>query len=63
MDDIGRHPVARIDGTETRATLHARAEAVAVPDFDYLVQLVEGMIDGMTRRPRPAGDTAPKDAR
>ncbi|MEV4642131.1 hypothetical protein AB0J80_32760 [Actinoplanes sp. NPDC049548] len=59
MDSNGEHHVARIDDTITPGTLHARAEAVAVPDFNYLEQTVEAIAAGLTqgrRRRRPAGD-------
>jgi hypothetical protein len=40
MDENGEHHVARIDETVTAANVHERAEAVAVPDFNYLEQTV-----------------------
>ena len=49
MDSNGEHHVARIDDTVTPGTLHARAEAVAVPDFNYLEQAVEAIAAGLTR--------------
>ncbi len=52
MNGTGEHPVARIDDTVTAENLHARAEAVAVPDFNYLEQMVEGIAAGLTRRRR-----------
>ncbi|MFI7428082.1 hypothetical protein ACIBPB_13930 [Micromonospora sp. NPDC049836] len=48
MERDGRHEVARIDDTVTTANLHERAERVAVPDFDYLVQTIEGIAEGLT---------------
>lgn len=48
MDRDGRHHVARIDETVTAENLHDRAEAVAVPDFNYLEQTVEGILAGLT---------------
>ena len=62
MDDTGRHPVARIDETVTAANVHERAEAVAVPDFNYLEQMVAGVVDGLTRRHHHADDTAVNDS-
>jgi hypothetical protein len=50
MDHNGEHHVARIDDTVTPASLHERAEAVAVPDFDYLGQTVGAIAVGLTRR-------------
>jgi hypothetical protein len=65
MDATGEHHVARIDDTVIARNLHQRAEAVAVPDFNYLEQCVEAMAAGLRRRPRaataPAGQ-APADA-
>jgi hypothetical protein len=49
MDSNGEHHVAHIDDTVTRFNLHERAEAVAVPDFDYLEQAVEGIAAGLRR--------------
>jgi hypothetical protein len=49
MDKTGEHHVARIDDTVTSANLHERAEAVAVPDFDYLEQAIEGVAAGLRR--------------
>jgi hypothetical protein len=42
MEDNGEHPVARMDDTVTSRNLHKRAEAVAVPDFDYIEQTIQG---------------------
>ncbi|MFJ8579394.1 hypothetical protein [Micromonospora sp. NPDC093277] len=53
MDCYGHHEVARIDDTVTPETLHDRAERVAVPDFDYLTQIIEGLADRLTP-PYPA---------
>ncbi|WP_199516685.1 hypothetical protein [Nucisporomicrobium flavum] len=56
MDNNGEHHVARMDDTVTPATLHARAEAVAVPDFNYLEQTIEAIATGLSRgRRTPAG--------
>jgi hypothetical protein len=49
MDSNGGHHVARIDETVTLRNLHKRAEAVAVPDFDYLEQAIEGIAEGLRR--------------
>lgn len=48
MDGYEGHPVARIDDTVTSANLHERAEAVAVPDFNYLEQTIMGVVSGLT---------------
>jgi hypothetical protein len=49
MDSNGEHHVARIDDTVTPRNLHQRAEAVAIPDFDYLEQAIEGVAAGLRR--------------
>jgi hypothetical protein len=49
MDDNGEHHVARMDDTVTSRNLHERAEAVAVPDFDYLEQAIQGVAAGLRR--------------
>ncbi|MFE9689501.1 hypothetical protein [Micromonospora sp. NPDC005806] len=54
MERDGRHEVARIDDTVTTESLHERAERVAVPDFDYLNQTIEGLAEGLTH-PRGGG--------
>jgi hypothetical protein len=54
MAGIGEHHVARIDDTVTSENLHERAEAVAVPDFNYLELTVEAIAVGLTRRRKPA---------
>jgi hypothetical protein len=48
MDASGEHHVARIDDTVTSANLHERAEAVAVPDFNYLEQTFQAIAVGLT---------------
>ncbi|WP_199512535.1 hypothetical protein [Nucisporomicrobium flavum] len=59
MDTNGEHHVARMDDTVTPGTLHARAEAVAVPDFNYLEQTFEAIAAGLTRgRRRSNADAA-----
>jgi hypothetical protein len=50
MNGTGEHHVARIDDTVCPENLHARAEAVAVPDFNYLEQAIEAIAEGLTRR-------------
>ena len=42
----GRHRVPRIDDTVTLRNVHERAERVAVPDFDWLVEPVEAIVEG-----------------
>ena len=55
MDSNGEHHVARIDDTVTSRNLHQRAEAVAVPDFDYPEQAIEGVAEGLRRYHRHHG--------
>jgi hypothetical protein len=59
MDSGNEHPVARMDDTVTARNLHERAEAVAVPNFDYLGQTIAGVVAGLTERHRHH-DGAPK---
>ena len=63
MDSNGKHHVDRIDDTVTRANLHQRAEAVAVPDFNYVEQMLEGVVIGLTRKRDPAETTPGDDVR
>ena len=60
MDENGEHHVARIDDTVTAANLHERAEAVAVPDFNYLEQTVEAVVNGLTGRRKVARSRPPR---
>jgi hypothetical protein len=50
VDETGEHHVPRIDDTVPAANLHGRAEAVAVPDFNYLEQSGEAIAAGLIRR-------------
>ncbi|MGW5672736.1 hypothetical protein [Micromonospora sp. NPDC003776] len=56
MERDGRHEVARIDDTVTTTNLHERAERVAVPDFDYLAQTIEGIAEGLAHPRRDPAD-------
>lgn len=63
MQENGQHHVARIDETVTSANLHERAEAIAVPDFDYVQQGIDAVISAVVhhghredRTPKPKGD-------
>jgi hypothetical protein len=47
MERAMPHRVARIDDTVNRANLHERAEAVAIPDFNYLEQFIAGLSDAI----------------
>ena len=58
MDPDGQHHVARMDDTVTARTLHERAQAVAVPDFNFLEQCVEGIVEGLSRHRHRAADDA-----
>lgn len=49
MQENGQHHVARIDETVTSANLHERAEAIAVPDFDYVQQGIDAVVSGLAR--------------
>lgn len=50
MQENGHHHVARIDDTVTPANLHERAEAIAVPDFDFVQQGIDAVITGVAYR-------------
>jgi len=61
VDPDGQHHVARLDDTVTARNLHERAEAIAVPDFNYLEQCAGGIAAGLSRHRRrhpPAADDA-----
>ncbi|GHJ54654.1 hypothetical protein Nm8I071_39610 [Nonomuraea sp. TT08I-71] len=60
MSRTGRHPVASIDATVTADNLHERAEAVAVPDFDYLEQTIAGIASALTRQTSDAPPDGPQ---
>ena len=48
MDRQGHHEVPRIDDTVTPENLHERAEAVAVPDFDWVNQPIGALAEALT---------------
>jgi len=61
MQESGQHHVARIDDTVTSANLHERAEAIAVPDFDYVQQGIDAVISAVVHQkhreaPAPGDD-------
>jgi hypothetical protein len=58
MDPDGQHHVARIDDTVTKRNLHELAEAVAVPDFNYLEQCACGITAGLSWHRHHAHDAA-----
>ncbi|MEU4366744.1 hypothetical protein [Micromonospora chersina] len=60
MSRTGEHPVASMDATVTADNLHERAEAVAVPDFDYLEQTFAGIASALTGQ---TGGTEPDGPR
>ncbi|MFI6332378.1 hypothetical protein ACIBBG_29215 [Micromonospora chersina] len=60
MSRTGRHPVASIDATATADNLHERAEAVAVPDFDYLEQTIAGIAAALTHQTSDAPPDGPQ---
>jgi hypothetical protein len=60
MQENGHHHVARIDDTVTPDNLHERAEAIAVPDFDYLQQGIDAIISGVVHRGHNENDKHPK---
>jgi hypothetical protein len=62
MQENGHHHVARIDDTVTKANLHERAEAIAVPDFDYVQQGIDAFISGVVHRGHKEVATPTDDA-
>ena len=50
MQQDGQHHVACIDETVNSANLHERAEAIAVPDFDYVQQGLDAVFSGLARQ-------------
>ena len=42
------HGVPRVDDTVSTETIRDEAERIAVPDFDYIGQPVDAIVDGLT---------------
>jgi len=61
MQRDDEHHVARIDDTVTAANVHERAEAVAVPDFDYLTSTINALASAMTPHRHPKAPTIKED--
>jgi hypothetical protein len=62
MQENGQHYVARIDETVNSANLHERAEAIAVPDFDYVQQGIDAVISAVVHRGHREDSTPKGDA-
>lgn len=43
-----RHGVPRVDESVDLGTIRDEAERIAVPDFDYIGQPVDAIVDGLT---------------
>ncbi|GGN43892.1 hypothetical protein FHR83_008044 [Actinoplanes campanulatus] len=50
MDHNTEHHVPRIDDTATASTLHDRAEAVTVQDFNHPAPMITGITVGLSDR-------------
>ena len=61
MQEDGRHHVAHIDDTVTAANVHERAEAIAVPDFDYVQQGIDAVVSGFSGRGHRSSGHADRD--
>jgi hypothetical protein len=64
MTGNGKHEVPRIDDTVTSANLHERAERVAIPDFDWLVDPLDAVVGALVRMAhleRPTSVTGPRN--
>ncbi len=48
MTNIDRNGVPRVDDTVDTDTIRDEAERIAVPDFDYIGQPVDAIVDGLT---------------
>ena len=48
MANTDRHGVPRVDDTVDLETIRDEAERIAVPDFDYIGQPVDAIVDGLT---------------
>jgi hypothetical protein len=48
MANTDRHGVPRVDDTVDIDTIRDEAEHIAVPDFDYIGQPIDAIVDGIT---------------
>jgi hypothetical protein len=48
MANTDRHGVPRVDETVDIDTIRDEAERIAVPDFDYIGQPIDAVVDGIT---------------
>ena len=48
MTNIDRNGVPRVDDTVDIDTIRDEAEQIAVPDFDYIGQPIDAIVDGLT---------------
>lgn len=48
MANIDSNGVPRVDDTVDIETIRDEAERIAVPDFDYIGQPVDAIVDGLT---------------
>ncbi|MEV4508409.1 hypothetical protein AB0K00_05570 [Dactylosporangium sp. NPDC049525] len=48
MANTDKYGVPRVDDTVDDETIRDEAERIAVPDFDYIGQPVDAVVDGLT---------------
>jgi len=48
MTSMSRHYVPRVDSAVDLDTIRDEAERIAVPDFDFLGQPIDAIVDGIT---------------
>ena len=48
MANIDSNSVPRVDDTVDDATIRDEAERIAVPNFDYIGQPIDAIVDGVT---------------
>ncbi|GAA3226955.1 hypothetical protein ACFPIJ_47790 [Dactylosporangium cerinum] len=48
MANIDNNGVPRVDDTVDTDTIRDEAERIAVPDFDYIGQPIDAVVDGLT---------------
>jgi hypothetical protein len=48
MANTDKYGVPRVDDTVDDETIRDEAERIAVPDFDYIGQPVDAIVDGLT---------------
>jgi hypothetical protein len=57
MTEIG-HPETKADEVPSRRGLHEWAERIAVPNFDFIADPIEAVVDGLAHVVHHEGDAA-----